>query len=62
MARAGMPPTTVYGGTSCVTTAPEATTAPSPTVIPGNMIALLQIQALFPIVTGAPLPAKLGEL
>ena len=39
MAFAGTPPTTVFGGTSFVTTAPAATIAPSPTETPGRMVA-----------------------
>ena len=45
---AGMPPTTVNGGTSLVTTAPAAMTAPSPICTPCNIIALGPIHALFP--------------
>src|SRR5665647_687525 len=38
MMRAGMPATTVLGGTPEATTAPAATTAPSPIVTPSRMI------------------------
>ena len=51
---AGFPPTTAQSGTSFVTTAPEATTALFPIVIPGLMMALPPIQTLSPIVTGFP--------
>ena len=34
---AGTPPTTVFSGTSIVTTAPAAITAPSPMVTPGSL-------------------------
>lgn len=43
---AGLPPTTVLFSTSLVTTAPAATTAFSPTVIPGRMVAPAPIQQL----------------
>ena len=46
--RAGIPPTTVYGGTSFVTTEPAATTAPSPILIPCKMTEFGPIQALLP--------------
>ena len=42
---AGMPPTIVNAGTSFVTTAPDATMAPSPILMPGRIIDRLQIQA-----------------
>ena len=45
ISRAGLPPTTVNSGTSFVTTAPEATTAPRPIDTPFRIIALLPIQA-----------------
>lgn len=51
---AGFPPITTQSGTSFVTTAPEATTALFPIVIPGLMMALPPIQTLSPIVTGFP--------
>lgn len=38
MTRAGMPPTTVFAGTSFVTTAPAAITAPAPTVTPPRTV------------------------
>lgn len=59
MTFAGTPPTIVYGGTSFVTTAPEATTAPSPTLTPGSIIERLQIQAYSPISVSAPLPQNI---
>ncbi len=40
---AGTPPTNVQGSTFLVTTAPEATTAPSPIVTPGNIVTLVPI-------------------
>ena len=46
---AGLPPTMVLGATSLVTTAPAATTALSPIVTPGKMMAPTPIQALRPI-------------
>ena len=52
MTLAGTPPTTVRGATSFVTTAPAATTAPSPMVTPGSMEAWSPIHTSFPIVTG----------
>lgn len=50
---AGTPATTVFGGTSFVTTAPAATTAPSPTVTPGRIVECDPIQTLLPILIGA---------
>ena len=44
MTRAGFPPTSVFGGTSLVTTEPAATTEFSPTVTPPMMIAPAAIQ------------------
>lgn len=49
---AGLPPTTVRGATSRVTTAPAAITAQSPTVTPGRIVAPPPIQTLLPMVTG----------
>ena len=43
---AGTPPTTVFAGTSLETTAPAATTAFSPMVTPGSMVAAAPIHAL----------------
>ena len=51
--RAGTPPTTVIGGTSFVTTAPAATTAQSPSVTPGRMVAFEPIQTFSPMRMGA---------
>src|SRR5262249_54131349 len=45
---AGTPATMVYGGTSCVTTAPAPTMAPSPIVTPARIVALVPIDAPFP--------------
>ena len=44
---AGMPPTTVFGSTSLVTTAPAPTMAFSPTVTPGRIAAPAPIQQLL---------------
>src|SRR5437764_15489307 len=44
---AGMPPTTVLAGTFLETTAPAATTAFSPTVTPGSIVAPAPIHAFF---------------
>ena len=46
---AGTPPTTVLASTSFVTTAPAATTAPSPMVTPGRTVALAPIHTFLPI-------------
>src|SRR5205085_7281990 len=43
--RAGIPTTTEFAGTSCVTTAPAPTVAPGPMVTPQRMIAPLPIDA-----------------
>ena len=40
---AGTPPTMVHGSIFLVTTAPEATTAPSPILTPGSMVTLVPI-------------------
>ena len=47
------PTTTVFAGTSLVTTDAAATTAPSPTVTPGRIVAFEPIQASSPMTTGA---------
>ena len=52
MMRAGTPATTAFSGTSCVTTAPAAMTAPFPTVVPSIMTAFAPISTLSPTVTG----------
>ena len=52
MTLAGLPATTVHGGTSLVTTAAAATTAPSPTVTPGRTIAREQIHSESPTTRG----------
>src|SRR5213078_4505739 len=44
---AGLPTTTLYGGTSRVTTLPAPTIAYSPTVIPQSKVALEPIEAPF---------------
>ena len=62
MTFAGTPATIVYGRTSFVTTAPEATTAPSPTLTPGSIIERLQIQAFSQISVCAPLQQKFLSL
>ena len=49
---AGIPPTIVFGGTSAVTTAPAATTAFSPMVTPGKIVAAAPIQSPFFITIG----------
>jgi len=49
MSLAGMPPTIVFGATSFVTTAPAATTAPSPMVTPASTVALAPIHTFLPI-------------
>src|SRR5699024_2521860 len=52
VAFAGTPATTVFSGTSFVTTAPAATTALSQIVTPGNIVALDPIHTLSPLLTG----------
>src|SRR5690606_12648217 len=52
--RAGTPPTMEYGATSSVTTAPAATTAPSPIVTPRRTTALAPIHTSLPTMEGAP--------
>ncbi len=49
---AGTPATTVFSGTSLVTTAPAATTELSPIVTPGSIVAFDPIHTLLPIITG----------
>lgn len=46
---AGTPPTIVFDGTFCVTTAPAATIEFSPTVKPGRIIAPAPIHAFLPM-------------
>lgn len=48
----GTPPTRVFGLTSFVTTAPAATTAPSPIVTPPIMVASAPIQHPSPMMIG----------
>jgi len=48
----GIPATTMFAGTSFVTTAPTATTELFPMVTPGSMVALDPIYTFSPIVTG----------
>ena len=48
------PPTIAYAGTDFVTTAPAATTAPSPILLCGRITERLDIQARSPISTGPP--------
>src|SRR5438874_2039426 len=50
--RAGTPATRVSAGTSSVTTAPAAITAPGPMVTPGRIIARAPIQTPSPTVIG----------
>lgn len=45
---AGFPPTMTFGGTSLVTTDPDAMIALSPIVMPGFITALPPIQTLLP--------------
>ena len=59
--RAGIPPTMVNGATSFVTTAPAATTAPSPIVTPGRIVDRLATYARSPITTGPPVAPKPGS-
>ena len=49
---AGLPATTLYAGTSLVTTLLAAITAPSPMVTFGKIVALSPIHTSFPIITG----------
>ncbi len=53
--RAGTPATTAPAGTSLLTTAPAATTAPSPMVTPLRTMARVPTQTRSPMVTGAAL-------
>jgi len=57
---AGTPPTKIQGSTFFVITAPEATTAPSPIITPGNIVTLLPIYAQSFMQTLLPTPAKIG--
>ena len=50
---AGTPAASVAAGTSCVTTAPAATTAPSPMFTPGRIVAAAPIHTFAPMVIGA---------
>lgn len=50
---AGTPPTTVFSGTSFVTTAPAAMTALSPMVTPCSIVALEPTHTFFPKMIGA---------
>lgn len=59
---AGLPATTLPGSTSLVTTAPAATTAPAPIVTPGRTIARAAIHAESPMVIGAVVSSKIGEV
>ncbi len=51
MTLAGRPATRVLAGTSLLTKAPAATTALSPTVTPGKIVASAPIQTFLPIIT-----------
>lgn len=55
MTLAGIPATTVLSGTSLETTAPAATTAFSPIVTPGKIVAPAPIQAFLFIMTVFPI-------
>ena len=57
--RAGTPAARVFGGTSRVTTAPAAMTAPLPIVTPGSTVAFPPIQTSSPIVMGCAMPTPL---
>src|SRR5690625_8023817 len=46
---AGLPPTTVYGSTSFVTTDSAAMIAPSPMLTPGKIVTSLPVQTSFPM-------------
>ena len=64
MTLAGTPATRVFGGTSCVTTLPAATTAFSPISTPHSIMEFPASHALSLIITGASLLGKrltLGE-
>ena len=52
MTFAGTPPTMVFDSTSFVTTAPAATTTPSPIVTPPIIVELAPIQHPSPIIIG----------
>ena len=54
MTLAGFPPTSVFGGTSLVTTDPAATTEFSPTVTPPMIVAPAAIQTFLSITMGFP--------
>src|SRR5690606_9050897 len=60
--RAGFPATTTSAGTSRVTTLPAPTTARSPMVTPGRMIAPPPIHTSFPLVTGWPLSSPAARV
>ena len=60
MKLAGTPPAIVLAGTSLSTTAPAATTAFSPTITPGNMLAAPPIQAFRLISIGLQISARLS--
>lgn len=59
--RAGFPKTSVFGGTSDITTAPAATMLPSPMVTPGMIMAARPIQTLSSITTGLTSSSAVGE-
>lgn len=58
---AGIPPTIVLSGTSLETTAPAATTAFSPIVTPGKIVALAPIHAFFLMRIGLPVSPFLSS-
>ena len=55
---AGIPPTTVFAGTSLETTAPAATTAFSPMLTPGSIVAAAPIHAFRLIFIGLGLQTR----
>ena len=50
----GLPPTTVIGGTSCVTTLFAPTIEPYPMVTPGKIVELMPIHTLSSMTMGRP--------
>ena len=60
MNRAGTPPTTVHGSTSRVTTAPAATTSPSPIFMLGSIVTRAPVYTQSSMETGPPAVAKVG--
>ena len=58
---AGLPPTTVHGATSWVTSDSAPITAPFPIVMPFEIVLRVATQTLFPMVIGAVIISKYGE-